>query len=203
MPCRAAPPSGTIHPVDSLAVHIVGDRRDPAAVDRLLRALPNWFGIAESVTEYVTAAGRLPTYLAYPDGGNEPVGALLLARHFPEAAEVYLMAVAPDLHRRGVGRALLQAAEEDLSRDGAQFLQVKTLGPSRPDGGYQKTRSFYLSQGFAPLEEIHELWPGNPCLILIKALVSGARRHLVEEVLQHSEVLVDVGRGVGETGVRP
>jgi GNAT superfamily N-acetyltransferase len=168
------PLSGTIHPMDSPAVHIVGDKRDPAAVERLLRALPDWFGIAESVTEYVAAGARLPTYLAYLDGSSEAVGALLVARHFPEAAEVYLMAVAPDRHRRGVGRALLTAAEADLSSEGARFLQVKTLGPSHPHEGYHKTRSFYLSQGFTPLEEIQGLWPGNPCLILVKTLVSGA-----------------------------
>jgi GNAT superfamily N-acetyltransferase len=153
-----------------VTVRVVGHQRDPAAVERLLRALPDWFGIAESVTEYVAAAGRLPTYFGYLDDSSEPVGALVVARHFPEAAEVYLMAVAPDLHRRGVGRALLTAAEEELSSEGTRFLQVKTLGPSSPDASYQKTRSFYLSQGFTPLEEIHELWPGNPCLILVKVL---------------------------------
>jgi GNAT superfamily N-acetyltransferase len=156
--------------VDTVAVHVVGDRRDPGAVERLLRSLPDWFGIAEAVTEYVAAAARLPTYVAHLDGSSEPVGALVVARHFPEAAEVYLMAVAPDLHRRGVGRALLTAAEADLSSEGIRFLQVKTLGASRPDEGYQKTRSFYLSQGFTPIEEIQGLWPGNPCLLLVKAL---------------------------------
>jgi ribosomal protein S18 acetylase RimI-like enzyme len=155
-----------------VTVHIVGDRRDPAAVERLLRALPDWFGIAESVNEYIAAAGRLPTYLAYLDGSSEAIGALLVARHFPEAAEVYLMAVAPDLHRRGVGRALLRAAEEDLSSEEVRFLQVKTQGPSRADEGYQKTLLFYRSQGFTPLEEIHGLWPENPCLILVKTLAA-------------------------------
>jgi GNAT superfamily N-acetyltransferase len=162
--------------VDTVALNIVGDERDPAAVERLLRALPDWFGIAESVTEYVAAASRLPTYLAYADGRREAIGALLLARHFPDAAEVYLMAVTPDLHRRGVGRALLTAAEADLSSEGVRFLQVKTLGPSHPHEGYQKTRSFYLSQGFTPLEEIEGLWPENPCLMLVKALKGKVQR---------------------------
>jgi GNAT superfamily N-acetyltransferase len=170
LPCRSPQRSGTIHRVDTVAVHIVGDKRGPAAVERLLRALPDWFGIAESVKEYVAAAGRLPTYLAYLDGRREAVGVLLLAKHFPEAAEVYLMAVAPDLHRRGVGRALLTAAEEDLSSEGARFLQVKTLGPTHAHEGFRNTRCFYRSQGFTPLEEIQGLWPENPCLILVKAL---------------------------------
>jgi hypothetical protein len=48
--------------------------------------------------------------------------------------------------------------------------QVKTLGPSDPDAGYQLTRRFYAGVGFQPVEEIHGLWPGSPCLIMIKYL---------------------------------
>ena len=42
--------------------------RDPAAVERLLRGLPEWFGIESSIAEYVEAAGRLSTLLAYAKG---------------------------------------------------------------------------------------------------------------------------------------
>jgi hypothetical protein len=46
------------------------------------------------IVEYVELAGTLPTYLAWPvPDGAEPVGVLLAARHFPNAAELYLMAV--------------------------------------------------------------------------------------------------------------
>jgi hypothetical protein len=51
-----------------------------------------------------------------------------------------------------------------------RFLQVKTLGPGCPDEGYERTRRFYAGVGFEPLEEITGLWPGNPCLIMIKTL---------------------------------
>lgn len=81
------------------------------------------------------------------------------------------MAVAPSLHRSGVGRALVRALEADLLADGCQLLQVKTLGPSHPDPGYALTREFYAGIGFLPVEELHELWDqGNPCLIMVKAL---------------------------------
>ena len=155
----------------------------PEAVERLLRALPQWFGIEASNAAYVEAARHLPAYLAWPatgpssapDGG--PVGAagvLLLERHFPAAAEIYLLAVDPAYHRHGAGRALVAAAETGLIADGVEFLQVKTLGPSRPDEGYQRTREFYAAVGFTPLEEIHGLWdPENPCLIMIKHLAPG------------------------------
>lgn len=115
-----------------------------------------------------------PTYLAHPVGrrSRQPVGVLLAARHFPGAAEIHLMAVTRSLHRRGVGRALVEALERDLIADGVGLLQVKTLGPSHPDPGYVKTRQFYEAMGFARLEENHDLWPANPCLIMIKILAA-------------------------------
>src|SRR5262249_54767667 len=86
------------------------------------------------------------------------------------AAEIYLMAVDRASHRCGVGRALVEALERDLRADGVRLLQVKTLGPTDPDVGYQGTRQFYTSLGFEPLEELVGLWPGNPCLIMVKTL---------------------------------
>ncbi len=153
----------------------------PDTVERLLRMLPGWFGIESSVVEYVAVACTRPAYLAWPDvqqaaqpGGvlpaARPCGVLLAARHSPASAEIYLMAVDPAWHRRGAGRALVAALEADLVADGVEFLQVKTQGPGRPDAGYEKTRKFYASIGFQPLEEIHGLWPGIPCLIMIKSL---------------------------------
>ena len=47
---------------------------------------------------------------------------------------------------------------------------VKTLGPSDPDAGYARTRRFYEPRGFVPLEEPHDLWEDNPCLLLVKRL---------------------------------
>jgi len=155
---------------------VTAGEQAPDTVGRLLRALPGWFGIESSIIDYVEAARALPTYLARPVAGcgsaaaRLPVGVLLAARHFPAAAEIHLMAVDPAVHRRGVGRALVQALEADLVADQVSLLQVKTLGPSHPDAGYRETRKFYRRMGFQPLEEIHDLWPENPCLIMIKVL---------------------------------
>jgi ribosomal protein S18 acetylase RimI-like enzyme len=115
------------------------------------------------------AVGHLPD-LAPNRPPDLPAGVLLTVRHFPRAAEIYLLAVDPAVHRRGAGRALVTALESDLGADDVEFLQVKTLGPSHPDPGYVRTRQFYASVGFQPLEEITGLWPENPCLIMIKTL---------------------------------
>ncbi|MGH3272846.1 MAG: GNAT family N-acetyltransferase [Streptosporangiaceae bacterium] len=156
---------------------VTSGEQAPETVDRLLRSLPDWFGIESAITEYVVKAHELPTYLAWPvrdwaaEGSQpQPVGVLLAARHFPESAEIYLMAVAPSMHRRGIGQALVDALVADLVPQGVEQLQVKTLGPSLPNASYDQTRRFYLRMGFRPLEETRDLWPENPCLIMVKSL---------------------------------
>ena len=143
----------------------------PDDVDLLLRSLPEWFGIEHSIQEYVDDARTLPTYVVRDPDSGAVVGILLVRRHFPAAAEVHLMAVDRSRHRRGVGRALVEQAEADLRADGVRFLQVKTLSESRSNEHYGRTRRFYLALGFVPLEEFPTLWdPGNPALMLVKAL---------------------------------
>ena len=81
------------------------------------------------------------------------------------------MGVLPDFHRQGIGQALLQYAEGMLAADGVEFLQVKTLSPSKPDAGYESTRAFYVRYGFRPVEEFPDLWgPDNPALQMIKVV---------------------------------
>lgn len=138
--------------------------------EAILRALPEWFGIESATLEYIEGVAELPTFAARDENG-EAMGFLSLKLHTARAAEVWVMAVLPALHRRGVGRALVATAEEYLRDRTFEFLQVKTLGPSHPSERYRRTRQFYEGVGFVPLEEIHGLWsPDNPCLVMVKAL---------------------------------
>ncbi|MBI5670971.1 MAG: GNAT family N-acetyltransferase [Chloroflexi bacterium] len=143
-----------------------------SAVEPILRALPDWFGIEHATRQYIHDAGELPTFLAVDtERENTPVGFLTLKQHSEASAEIHVMGVLPDYHRRGAGRALVAAAEDYLRDKGVLFLQVKTLSASHPDEGYGKTRAFYLAMGFRLLEEFPELWgPGNPCWQLVKAV---------------------------------
>lgn len=147
---------------------MAGSAELAATTERLLNLLPSWFGIPEANAEYVASAGRMSGLVAL--AGAEPIGVLLYRRHFPHAAEVHLMAVAPSWHRQGVGRALVSAIETRLGAVGVRLLQVKTLGASDPDAGYARTRAFYQSVGFLSLEETRALWAGTPCLIMVKSL---------------------------------
>jgi GNAT superfamily N-acetyltransferase len=138
---------------------------------QILDALPAWFGIPEAVDMYVAFADRSPTVIASIAGVD--VGLLSVKHHSPYAAEVYLMAVVPEHHRRGIGAAMLRHVEDALSGAGVEFLQVKTLSATDPDEGYAKTRAFYTAYGFRPLEEFPTLWdPQNPALQLVKYIAS-------------------------------
>ena len=137
--------------------------------DAILRALPEWFGIEQSVVDYVRAADEPRTFVA--EAEDEAVGFLTLKPTSAAAAEVHVMAVLRNAHRRGIGRALVARAATYARAEGFSLLHVKTLAPSDPDPGYAVTRAFYTAVGFLPLEELPQVWgPKNPCLLLVKVL---------------------------------
>jgi ribosomal protein S18 acetylase RimI-like enzyme len=152
-----------------MEVTIVSSGPRPNDVDRLLRDLPEWFGIEQSILSYVDAARTLPSTFAIRD--DELVGVCVVRQHTAVAAEIEVLAVARPLHRQGVGRRLLRAVESELRDSGVALLQVKTLGPSAVSEEYERTRAFYESTGFLPLEERTDIWGAeNPCLISVKPL---------------------------------
>ena len=135
----------------------------------ILATLPTWFGVPPSVEDYVAVADRSSTVIASLDGHD--VGLVTVVSHSPYAAEIYVMAVRPEHHRRRIGHRLLRSVEDALARTGVEFLQVKTLSARHPDPGYEKTRAFYLSYGFRPLQEFPDLWgPESPALQMIKTV---------------------------------
>jgi len=143
---------------------------DPEVVEALLRGLPEWFGLEDALLGYVERAGHQPTFTAVE--GPRCLGVLVLRAHSEVAAEMDVLAVHRDHHRRGIGTALVAAAEADLRGRGVDFLQVKTLGSSRPSPEYELTRRFYLSLGYTPIEEFAAgtVWDDDPCLLLVKHL---------------------------------
>jgi GNAT superfamily N-acetyltransferase len=143
----------------------VRDARERSRLcEHVLRDLPEWFGIEEATRAYIRAVAELPTFAVDEDA------ILAVKVHNARAAEVYVMGVRRARHGQGIGTALLQAAERYLTDRGVEYLQVKTLGPSDPDEGYAATRAFYEARGFAPLEELLDLWEHDPCLVMVKRL---------------------------------
>ena len=93
--------------------------------EKILCALPNWFGIEESLLQYVKDANVMPTMLAKVD--DVVVGFITIKKHFSYSAEIHCMGILPQYHRKGIGKLLIEELENHLNSDGVKILQVKTV----------------------------------------------------------------------------
>ncbi len=141
-----------------------------AVARQILESLPEWFGVAASVDDYVRHVERTSAFVAREDAGTA-IGFLSLAPQTEATTELLVMGVLKEHHRKGIGAQLLASAEASERERGIHYLSVKTLAPTHPDRRYEKTRNFYSANGLAPVEIFPTLWgPDNPCLLMIKSL---------------------------------
>jgi GNAT superfamily N-acetyltransferase len=156
--------------MDSVEFLELGEQKSQICRD-ILNELPEWFGIPESVDQYVAEVERLPVFgLVNADG--LVVAFLAVKKHFPASAEAYVLGVRKRFHRTGLGRRMFHDVEEKLMTAKVSYLTVKTLGPTLPNARYETTRLFYEAIGFVPLEEFPLLWgAGTPCLFMVKSLI--------------------------------
>jgi ribosomal protein S18 acetylase RimI-like enzyme len=79
--------------------------------------------------------------------------------------DIYWIAVAADKQRLGVGRALMQYAENEISQAGGKLIMIETA--SKPS--YEKTRKFYQSIHYNVAAQIRDFYTiGDDKLILEK-----------------------------------
>ncbi len=137
--------------------------------EKILHKLPEWFGIEESIIEYVEDVKTTFFFAAYDQ--NQVIGFIALKAHNEFTAEILVMGVMKSCHRQRVGRQLIETCLQSCKEKGFEYLTVKTLAESHPDLGYRKTREFYLAMGFKPLEVFETLWDeANPCLFMVKEI---------------------------------
>lgn len=136
----------------------------------ILTALPDWFGIPESVDNYVEKCAEMPFWAAIIQGNI--VGFISVKRTSSATAEIYVMGILKEYQKTGIGRSLFTVCYDYCKENDYEFLQVKTLDKSNPDVYYAATRAFYLAMGFRELECIPEIWGNeNPCMIMIMSIV--------------------------------
>ena len=153
-------------------------RHDPQAVERIVRSLPDWFGIEESIVEYAADAARLPSYLAIE--GDEVVGIALVHRRYPESAELHLIAVAPAHHGPGVGTALLEADRGDRREDGVEACCTCRRGPVVRGRVLRRDSSLLREARLLPAPRAHaegrlgraDLYPGQAPLTAWRRVTS-------------------------------
>jgi len=116
--------------------------RDPRAVRRILQALSDWFGSPEAIDNYAAAAAdeRLVSLLARER--DEIVGVALLARHFPESAELHLIAVSPAARGHGIGpRSSSTPAPPSRTTDAAFSPSTQSARASTTTATHRRVRS--------------------------------------------------------------
>jgi GNAT superfamily N-acetyltransferase len=151
-------------------VSLIGPTLERSAdCERILRTLPQWFGIETALREYVRDASRFPTFVV--ENNARAVAFLTVREHFLQSWEVHCIAVEASHRGYGFGRKLHEHVERWLHEKGVRLLQVKTLAPAHPSPEYAQTREFYAALGYLPLEIFPTLWGERlPVLQLVKHL---------------------------------
>lgn len=152
-----------------MEIRTLTDRTEKQRAARaVLEALQEWFEVTEYREDYIRESGDLPFFAAFD--GEKPVGFLCLKETGRDTAELHVMGVMKEYHRKGLGRKLFEKAKEAAVESGYSFLQVKTVKMGcYPD--YDDTNRFYLSLGFKEFEVFPLLWDeANPCQVYVMSL---------------------------------
>lgn len=140
--------------------------------DEILRVLPEWFGIESAIVQYVKDVEKMDMYIA--KSNDQIIGFISINKHNKYTAEIHVMGIMKEFHKKGIGKRLIELVEKELENNGFEFFIVKTLSPLQENEEYKRTRLFYESMGFRPLEEFKTLWgEANPCLLMGK-YISGS-----------------------------
>jgi len=137
---------------------------------------PRWF--TESALKEIEHDVRTQHgYVAVDD--EKVVGfALFMACENEETAELTWIGVKPAHHRKGIGRALVNAIETELRREGFHALRVDTVAATVDYEPYAWTRSFYHAIGFSDISIQTKGYPsGDDKLLLRKQLLEDPERN--------------------------
>ncbi len=144
--------------------------QDAVTCVAIVASLPDFF--TDDVPDKVRSDLRDHGGWVIDDAGGV-VGFAIVERRGMRAAEILWAAVAANRRGAGLGTRLVNHVLDELSADGVQIVEVKTLDPSAEYDPYNSTRAFWLARGFIQCDTIDPLpgWPpGNPAAILAVAL---------------------------------
>lgn len=131
------------------------EEHDRAAILELARNLPDWFNaqglvqMAQDVRSHqgvvAVEAGRLVGFATWHVMDSE-------------TADLSWLGVAKEVHRKGIGSALVRLVLSRLRTEGIRYLEVSTVADSVDDEPYANTRKFYRAMGFRDLRVDPSFW---------------------------------------------
>lgn len=87
------------------------------------------------------------------------------------SVDLYWIAVDPAEQGKGVGKALLEAAEAQIAGEGRSRVYIETSSRAQ----YVPTRAFYLRCGYAIVAELEDFYaPGDGKVMFVKVLTPAA-----------------------------
>lgn len=154
---------------EKMVIREITDAKEKQDIARfILESLTDWFGISESRESYIwESADR---FFAAAFDKEQPIGFICLKETGKDTAEISVMGVLKEYHRKGAGTALFKKAKEIAVNSGYSFLQVKTVQMGKYED-YDRTNRFYLTLGFKEFEVFPMLWDEhNPCQVYVMSL---------------------------------
>ncbi len=118
---------------------------DAAHILDLARSLGKWFN-EEGLRQIERDVQSHRGFFAL--GENRTLGFAMWDRIDSKTANLSWIGVAEDVHRSGIGRAVLASVVADLRRKGYRRLEVSTVADSVDYEPYVRTRRFYRAMGF-------------------------------------------------------
>lgn len=143
-----------------------GEKKDIARM--ILEALPEWFEVEESREQLIENSVEQIFIIAKDN--DKAVGFVCLKGTGKDTAELAVLGVLKEYHRKGIGAKLVESAKEIAKHSGFSFLQVKTVEMGKYED-YDKTNLFYQNVGFKEFEVFPTLWDeANPCQVYVMYL---------------------------------
>lgn len=134
----------------------------------IIEELPEWFD-EQGRKDYVANIENTQVWAYFVD--EKPVGFISIKNNNEFTSEIYVFGILKQYHRSGVGSQLMETVYNKLVSDNVKLLVVKTLDESADYEPYNRTRNFYLKQGFIPVDVYEKIWnEENPCLLMVKVV---------------------------------
>jgi GNAT superfamily N-acetyltransferase len=148
---------------------IFDNRMKQEITTKVLRDLPEWFGIEESTKEYIDKVIEYPFISAFIN--DNAVGFYSLREENIDILDMYVLGVLKEYHNKGVGTELQEYANSYAKINNYKHMMVITLAEKANNYEYSLTRKFYLKMGFTDFYQNEKIFDSyNPAQILIKSV---------------------------------
>lgn len=151
-----------IRPVRPEEFALAGDVTARAYREFAPPEMPQWEPYLQRIADVAGRAERAAVLVALVDGAIAGSASIELDHHIepdwsdpidPDTAHLRMLGVDPDLRRRGIGRALVEASIDYARANGRTRMTLETTAPMRA------AQAMYESMGFVPLGR-QEVEPG-------------------------------------------